>query len=272
MAAALRPLNTGELLDRTFSLYRNHFVLFLGIAALPHLVLLAVQLAGLAIIPSAPGRISTVLYSVLWALFIFMVSIIVSAVSQAATIVAVSNVHLDRPAGVLDSFQRVKTKVFGVVALSILVFLAVIVGFMFLIVPGILLTIRWSLAVPIKVLEDAGVGDSMSRSSQLTDGNRGRIFVIWLLIIVLIFAVGALMQWPILFGGMILTKNMGPSAHVWVMVATQIAGFISQSLVAPLFAIAFSLVYYDQRVRKEAFDLQLMMTTLDSQQLQPATA
>ena len=125
MTAALRPLNTGELLDRTFSLYRNHFVLFLGIAALPHLVLLAVQLAGLAIIPSAPGRISTVLYSVLWALFIFMVSIIVSAVSQAATIVAVSNVHLDRPAGVLDSFQRVKTKVFGVVALSILVFLAV---------------------------------------------------------------------------------------------------------------------------------------------------
>jgi hypothetical protein len=34
--------------------------------------------------------------------------------------------------------------------------------------------------------------------------------------------------------------------------------------VGPIGTIAFSLVYYDQRVRKEAFDLQLMMSTLDS--------
>jgi len=43
MATALRPLSTGELLDRTFSLYRNHFVLFVGIFALPHLCVLAFQ-------------------------------------------------------------------------------------------------------------------------------------------------------------------------------------------------------------------------------------
>jgi hypothetical protein len=37
MTTQLRPLSTGELLDRTFSLYRSHFVVFLGIVALPHL-------------------------------------------------------------------------------------------------------------------------------------------------------------------------------------------------------------------------------------------
>lgn len=41
MTTGLRPLTTGELLDRTFSLYRAHFGLFIGIFALPHLVVLA---------------------------------------------------------------------------------------------------------------------------------------------------------------------------------------------------------------------------------------
>jgi hypothetical protein len=53
-------------------------------------------------------------------------------------------------------------------------------------------------------------------------------------------------------------------------VASLVAGFISTCLVGPLATIAFSLVYYDQRVRKEAFDLQLMMTTLDAPALQTA--
>jgi hypothetical protein len=41
MTGALRPLSTGDLLDRTFSLYRSHFAVFLGIVALPHLCVLA---------------------------------------------------------------------------------------------------------------------------------------------------------------------------------------------------------------------------------------
>jgi hypothetical protein len=40
--------------------------------------------------------------------------------------------------------------------------------------------------------------------------------------------------------------------------------FVSTSLVGALATIALSLIYYDQRVRKEGFDLQLMMSTLES--------
>jgi hypothetical protein len=42
-----------------------------------------------------------------------------------------------------------------------------------------------------------------------------------------------------------------------------VGGFISTSLVGPLITIALTLIYYDQRVRKEGFDLQLMMSTLE---------
>lgn len=48
----LRPLSIGELLDRTFSLYRRNFALFIGIAAIPQLLVLALQLVQTAFLPS----------------------------------------------------------------------------------------------------------------------------------------------------------------------------------------------------------------------------
>lgn len=271
MPTALRPLNTGELLDRTFSLYRNHYMLFLGIVALPHLVLLAFQLAGVAITPHA-GEIAGAVMMGLWGFGTIVISVLVSATSQAATVIAVSQVHLGRPASVMDSFSRVKGKILGVIGLSMLMGLGIGLGFLLLIVPGILLAVRWSLSVPAKVLEDLPASDAMSRSSQLSDGNRWRLFVIWLLFVALSIAVSMLLQWPITLGALFLVQHLGPSGPILVQIATILATFISQCLVAPLATIAFSLVYYDERVRKEAFDLQLMMTTLDGQQLQPAPA
>jgi len=51
----LRPLSIGELLDRTFSLYRRNFLLFIGIAALPQLLVLALQLVQVILTPAKMG-------------------------------------------------------------------------------------------------------------------------------------------------------------------------------------------------------------------------
>ncbi len=264
MATALRPLDTGELLDRTFSLYRTHFSLFVGIVALPNLASLAVQLVA-AVERAAPGAaaISEALGNLFWVLAAAAVAMIAGAASQAATVVAVSQTYLDRPTSIGDAFSRVKDRIPLVVGLSIVMGLGVGLGFVFLIVPGVILALMWSLAVPVAILEDKGVGDSLSRSSQLTKGNRGRIFVIWLLFVVLSIAVSVLLQWPITVAVAALTRDNPTAMFKWIQVVSAVMTFISQCLVGPLATIAFSLVYYDERVRKEAFDLQLMMTTLD---------
>jgi hypothetical protein len=271
MATALRPLSTGELLDRTFSLYRSHFGLFVGIFALPHLAVLAFQFIGVAV--QSPGtQISNLFMNFFWGLGAIVLTVIVSAASQAATVVAVSQVHLDRPASVTDSFSRVKSQIAGVIGLSMLVGLAVGVGVLFLIVPGVILALMWSLAVPVKILENKGATDSMSRSSDLTKGDWGRIFVIWFLFIVLNIGVSWLLQWPILIAAGVGSRaGLQRTTAVW-QVASQTATFVSECLVGPLATIAFSLVYYDERVRKEAFDLQLMMTTIDSPALPSSPA
>lgn len=196
MTTGLRPLTTGELLDRTFSLYRAHFGLFIGIFALPHLVVLAYQCLGLTFQSPKPD-FTNVLLTGVWGFGAALVSLAVSATSQAATVVAVSQVHLDRPASVMDSFSQVKGHILGVVGLSLLIGLAAGAACLLLIIPGVLLFIMWSLAVPAKVLENLGVGDAMSRSADLTKNDRGRVFVIWIMFIVLGIGMSLLLRWPV---------------------------------------------------------------------------
>jgi hypothetical protein len=263
MTTALRPLSTGELLDRTFSLYRSHFGLFVGIFALPYLVVLAFRLVGLVFQSQTP-QISNILMNLVWSMGALFLILIVSAASQAAAVVAVSNLHLDRPASVMDSFSTVKGEIPGVIGVSLLVGMASGVAFFAFIVPGVLLLIMWSLAVPATVREHRSATDSMSRSMELTKGSRGRIFVIGLLIFVLSIGVSWLLQWPILIAaGFSMKTGIQRMAIGW-QVAALVAEFVSRSLVGALGTIALSLVYYDQRVRKEAFDLQLMMSTIDA--------
>jgi hypothetical protein len=268
LSTALRPLSTGELLDRTFSLYRTHFVLFVGIFALPHLCVLAFQLLALGF--------PTPLFQVFAGVGVLLLTVLVSAASQAATVVAVSQVHLDRAAGIFESYSKVKNQILGVIGLSMYVGFLVGLATLALIVPGIWLTICWSLAVPAKVLENLGVSQATARSSQLTQGNRGRVFVMWLLFIVLSIGVAMLLQWPIQLAagvsGAVNAKRGLQHVDVLWQVASVVASFVSQSLVGPLATIAFSLVYYDERVRKEAFDLQLMMATIDAPELQVSPA
>lgn len=263
MTTALRPLTTGELLDRTFSLYRYHFGLFIGIYALPHLAVLAFQLWGVTIQPYGPNlkNIATIMA---WAWGTIFLSMIFSAIAQAATVVAVSQVHLDQPASVFDSFSRIKGHIIGVIGLSILITVAAGTALIAFIVPGVFLFLMWSLAVPAKVLENKGVFDSMSRSMDLSKGSRGRIFVIWILFAVLSIGISWLVQWPIIAAAGVSSRGAMMRATAMWQVISQTAGFVSQCLVGPLVTIALSLVYYDQRVRKEAFDLQLMMSTLDA--------
>jgi len=263
MTTALRPLSTGELLDRTFSLYRGHFGLFVGIFAVPYLVVLAFQLIGL-LFQSPNPSLSTTLIAMVWSIGAGILALVVTSVSHAATVVAVSNLHLDRPASIADSFSSVKGQVLGVMGLSFLVSMAAGLGLILLIVPGVILLITWSVAIPAKILERKGVSDAMSRSMELTKGSWGRIFVIGLLVLVLKFAVSALLQWPVLIAAGFSLRGGAQQLTIRWQLALLVATFVATSLVGGLATIAFSLVYYDQRVRKEAFDLQLMMSTIDA--------
>lgn len=262
MTTALRPMTVGELLDRCFFLYRKHFFLFVGIAALPHAVLLGFQLGGVVLRSEmAAGFLA---WSLAWSLAIMVIYLAVMAVSQGATVMAVSRVHLDHPTSVVESLASIRGRIVYLSLIMIGVGIGIGIGFVLLIVPGIILSLMWALTIPVAVLEDKGLRDSVARSAELTKGNRGRIFVIYFLFLVLTYTVMMVWEIPILVMIGIFTRGHNPAQiPVWGQLVLPIGTFLTQCLISPLFTIALSLVYYDQRVRKEGFDLQLMMSTLD---------
>ena len=256
MVTVLRPLSLSELLDRTFHLYRNHFLLFVGIMAIPQLFILALRLT-MAVTSTVPFDTYP------FALLVGLVSYVAIEISTAATVLAVSNIHLDRPVSLGVAFSSARGSMLRVVLITFAVGIAAGIGLFFLIVPGIYLWLMWSLAIPVTVLEGGGLNASVSRSKELTRGSRGRIFVIYLLVVVLAIMVAIIFQAPLGVLAVLLGRGNQGSAIALIYAVGAIGSFLSTSLVGPLVTIALTLIYYDQRVRKEGFDLQLMMSTLE---------
>jgi hypothetical protein len=121
---------------------------------------------------------------------------------------------------------------------------------------GIWMSLRYSLAVPACVVEDLPASGAIKRSIQLSLGSRGRIFVLGLLVYAVRMMLGLLFGFPIIA---LAIKHPGHALPVGWLVVQQIGAFLSATLIGPIYSTGLTLFYYDQRVRKEGFDIEWMM-------------
>ncbi len=292
MITPLRPMSTGEILDRTFNLYRNNFLLFAGIAVLPPALALVVTLIQAAMVstPGHPRVASSGLAAVggVGVMLGWLAYFVGLAVAHAATVFAVSAVHLERTTTIGESYGRVRGRYGRVVWVLVqaalrafwpMILIIIIASFMaavaggkgagpalFMVlgflgggIVGLVLYLRYALAVPACVLEDIKASAAIKRSVTLSAGSRGQIFVIYFLMVVITYIVLFVFLIPATFLSTLLAKGSPSIATLF----GGLAGFLAGALAGPIATIALSLVYFDQRVRKEAFDLQLMMAAVD---------
>jgi len=246
-------------------LYRNNFVVFVGITAIPQLAVLALQLvlSGLILERTLAGMAAVIVLGLVTALLIGLTSFVAVEISHAATIMAVSHLHLDRPTSIGLAYSSARPSMGRVIGISFALGIGIVIGLILLVLPGIYFALAWSLAIPVTVLEGGGLNASTNRSSTLTKGSKGKIFVIFLLIGVLAWIVSTLIQVVLLVPIRMLVIQDPASLAALTHALQSAGGFLGTSLVGPLGTIATTLIYYDQRVRKEGFDLQLMMSTLE---------
>src|SRR5437879_7188931 len=153
-ATELRPLSLGELLDRTFTLYRNHFWLFVGIMALPQLVIVILSLLlqrfmspFLAVpassgSPPAPAEMARILGGFFFgALVGGVVYYIVYAMALGATTFAVSDVYLGRPATVQSAYRNVRGRFWSLLGLIFLILLVLFFAYLVFVAGGMIVGI-----------------------------------------------------------------------------------------------------------------------------------
>jgi hypothetical protein len=129
---------------------------------------------------------------------------------------------------------------------------------------------RLIVCIPAALIENLGPRTSLERSFELTKDNAGRGFLIILLAFALAIAAGALFTMPFQVMLALPTVKNNPEMLRFWLALSQVGATIANVLVAPVLTIASAILYYDLRVRKEAFDLQIMMNPLGS--VSPATS
>ena len=134
--------------------------------------------------------------------------------------------------------------------------------------------LRLSLAFPACVVEQIPATRALQRSSTLTVGTKGRIFLLYLLVGVLnwILSMGATVPLTIvmaLLPGANDPKNAS-TLGVVLLIVIYAAAFAIQALTRPIYVIALTLFYYDQRIRQEGFDIEWMMQRAGMVALAPA--
>jgi len=259
----LRPLGAGQLLDAAIRVYRAKFLLLVGIVALP-----LIPLTGLHVISSA--------YSIPSQLADLAQGLVQHLISAALTL-AISCTYLQEPTSIAHAYQLSVRRYWSLFGASFLQGLAiglpgvvlVICGMtvaggmivpLLLVVPlAAFLGTRWSLSTPAIVLEHAGATEGLRRSWELTDHCFWRVLGTSVLASILTFIIAELPGMAIAYG----VESLVASELV-VAVASTLTTQISLVLTLPLSTAVTTLLYYDLRVRKEGYDLELMAAAATS--------
>ncbi|TMD03308.1 MAG: hypothetical protein E6J02_14100 [Chloroflexi bacterium] len=242
-----RPLTVPDVLDECFRLYRNHFALFAGVAILGAVPVTVLQLlAGTGNVYGTFYRVVTSPQSVNFAngpptanpylsFLQLPISIAIAPFQYGTVTLAVISVILGTPATV---WGVARDAGIALVCLPL----------------GIWLLVRLSMALPVLFTERASIGTAIDRSWRLVERNWWRIFGTFVLVSILV-AVLEYALLPLFMAVVFLLPGLSPDLRGDLAVI--VTALIGQ-LTLPFYAAAVTLLYFDLRVRKEAFDLEMM--------------
>jgi len=209
----------GEILGEAFRLYRAHLGHFLAIAFTVYAVVAVVNL----LLVLALGWFGVILSAVISLIGLYLV--------QGAIVVAVQDVRDGRADLSLgETLSHVKPRLATLVLTGIVAGIAIAIGFVLLIVPGLILLTWWAVFVPALVLEGLGLSDSLGRSRALVSGNFWP--VLGLIVVVILILIGA---------SIVLSLILVPLDDA---LASFISNVVSNTIFTPFVALALTLAYY----------------------------
>jgi len=180
-----RSVSIGRIFGRAFGTLAGNPVATLGIAflfsALPSFLLLYLAaLAGAQAVETL-GLAATIAFAV----FSAVTAILLSMITQGALVRATVAFSEGRKASLGESSMAGLSVAVPLFLLGMLSALGIGLGFLLLLVPGIVLYVMWSVAAPALVEERLGPIEAFGRSRDLTDGARWKIFGLILVIFVI---------------------------------------------------------------------------------------
>ena len=239
-AMTLRPMGLLEIVDRAFRLYRGNFWLFFGIAA--------AALLPLQIMSAVPGFY--------WAAAVLALP--ANLLVAGALTKAVSERYLGGRETVGGSYRYVAKRLLPFIGTTLVAYLFVLGGLLLLIIGAIVFGFWIAFVSEAFIIEDKRYFQAIQRSRFLIGkGVWAQVLVLGLIVgaitLVIQLPVGAVTTWALVSG-------TEPSRLQGLLVG--VLNGATQSLVMPIGLAASILLYYDSRIRKEGFDLEMLAREL----------
>jgi hypothetical protein len=207
----------GEVVSRIWEIYRDQFSVLAGTA----LILYALDFVIYLALPAVLGVVLGILLLALAILYQGMVVKLVQDVQDGR-----------RDNSVADLLRSVKPVFWPLVAVSILFGLGVGIGFVLLIIPGLILLTIWCVVAPVTVLERPGVFAAFGRSRELVRGNGWQVFGVIVIVFLIVLGVS------ILAG--IVSEPLGSVGRALIRWAVN-------AVTAPITALSASVLYFALR-------------------------
>jgi len=262
----LRPLGIGEILDVGITIYRRNFRALLTlvfVVVAPFEVLSAlVQASALPdntfitdTSATEPVDIDRDFWLGIAAFGVAgLLSFIAGIVATGACFKAIADGYLGERADWRPALGYAARRLHSIIWVTFLGTFIAVIGFVFFVVPGVYLYVCFAVAVPVLLTEGVKGRKALGRSRRLVRGRWwGTFGVVFLGALLVSIVQGALVGLTAI-ATTLDTADPTLGSFIFSTTATVVASVIS----TPLSAAFVTVLYFDLRVRKEAFDLQLL--------------
>jgi hypothetical protein len=213
-------LDVGAVIRRVFDIYVDQYSVLLPASAV---VFVITGLVSALLVAAAPGL----------ALLALLLSLIATTLFTGMVVELVSDVQDGRRDHSAGELLRAATPVLGqLILVGIVAGIGILIGFLLIIVPGLILITIWSVAAPVVVLERPGVFAALGRSRELVRGNGWQVFGVIFVLFFLVIIVSSAIQ--------IAADSAGTGAGI---VARVVVGILT----GPISGLAAAVLYFDLR-------------------------
>lgn len=233
---ALRPRKANEIVDAAVQVFRRNPVHFVLLTTLVHAPWLILQLLLLGNAPPGAEALTSGLITLGTVVSYFLMT---GVVVQLA-----SDVYLGRDTDAFEAFRRVGWKFPTVFLASFIQGILIVFGLLLLLVPAVYWSALYFAAIPTIVLERRGLFEGFDRSSHLSKGLKMHI----LSTLGLVF----LIKLAVTIGATVLVVFIPNFA------AQRVVSALISIVIYPISGICDTLLYYDARIRREGFDIEMM--------------
>lgn len=230
----------GSVIGSSFGVYARNFVSFTILA----LLIGAIQLiVGLISPQSESGVITSNEVGYTGVIVTLLATFLVYGLTQAAIIYGTFQDLRGQKASIGDCIARGLATAVPVIVGSILLSLAIGVGTLFFLIPGLILALMWWVYIPVVVVERKGIMASFGRSAELTSGRRWHILGLLILVVVISMAAGFIV---VLVMGVVLSAS-GTADPL----ALQIPIYVINAVATAYSSVLVAVCYYYLRAEKE---------------------